>query len=647
MPVGLAAVTDLDTLAELRPPGTRVEQISSYDRSGGNADLGVGPDTAELLRAFGGDPTELDNSYLYRDGDRYVIFDELGPGVVYRIWMTGVDALFRGALGGDIWFQLDDEPEPRLRLTRTELFSGTRAPFLTPLAGDRIASAGGFYSVVPIPFAGRLRITTSTVPNYLHITYAKLPPEHTLESFDPLADTSGAARVLAATGSDPKAHVPSLQSEVALAVAPHGSQLVWQQEGPGAVLRVELLAPADAEIPTGVRLLATWDGAAAPQVDAPLDDFFGAALGPAAQSFAFGRSGDRFYCYFTMPFRSGGRMMLRNDTDAIALDGWRLRIGATDERPPARAAVFHAHAAAARLEPDARDYVLLDTPGTGHVVGVVLTAGCAEMGRCQLPTLPGLDGAHLEGDEHVAADGSRYPQVHGTGLEDFFNGGFYFLGGPVRLPTHGNPAQPFTSTRRAGLNLRTAYRLFLGDAIPFSSHIRLAIEHGPIDDVPAEMSSLVFYYAIDQPRLIESDQLRIGDPASEESHAFSAEGRVDRVLRSAFRGDDAEVEVEAAGLEATRTQFRVAVDPANHGVRLRRLADIALGRQSADVFVDSKPAGTWYTPDINPIRRWADLDFELPASLTGGRDSIEITLDATRSPVPWTAYGYTVLGYSE
>ena len=109
LPVGLDALVDLDSLPLLRPPGQRVEQISSYDRTGGNGDLGVGPDTAELLRLLGIEPTEADNSFLYRDGDRYVIFDELGPGVVYRIWMTGLDSFFNGSLGGDIAFELDDE----------------------------------------------------------------------------------------------------------------------------------------------------------------------------------------------------------------------------------------------------------------------------------------------------------------------------------------------------------------------------------------------------------------------------------------------------------------------------------------------------------------------------------------------------------
>src|SRR5262249_53961477 len=156
----------------------------------------------------------------------------------------------------------------------------------------------------------------------------------------------------------------------------------------------------------------------------------------------------RFYCYFTMPFHAGARITLRNDGEMAALDGWQLRVGSTTDPPAPGAARFYARAEAKQLQPDAQDYVLLDTAGTGHVVAVVLTAGSAAMGACQLAQLPGTDGTHLEGDEHVWVDGSRYPQLHGTGLEDFFNGGFYFLGGPVLLPTHGNPAQPLTSTRR-------------------------------------------------------------------------------------------------------------------------------------------------------------------------------------------------------
>ena len=54
-----------------------------------------------------------------------------------------------------------------------------------------------------------------------------------------------------------------------------------------------------------------------------------------------------------------------------------------------------------------------------------------------LPQIQNLDGSHLEGDERISVDGSRSPQIHGTGLEDFFSGGFYFIRGAFTLPTHG------------------------------------------------------------------------------------------------------------------------------------------------------------------------------------------------------------------
>jgi hypothetical protein len=344
-----------------------------------------------------------------------------------------------------------------------------------------------------------------------------------------------------------------------------------------------------------------------------------------------------------MPFRQSARVALAN-VGAEPLAGWTLRIAALDHTIGTRPAYLHAAARAARVEPDGRDYVLLDASGTGHVVAVVMTAGCAEAGRCGLAQTPGLDGAHLEGDERVYVDGSRYPQIHGTGLEDFFSGGFYFIRGPFALPTHGNPAQTATtSPRRPGLNLRSMYRLLTGDAIPYRSHIRLAVEHGPTNDVPAEMSSLVLYYAVPEASLLESDRIEIGVASSEAAHDLVVEGRIDRTLTSSFRGDDSDVPITARGFEASTTRFRIAVDSGNTGVRLRRLADIAAGRQSAEVRVDGRSAGTWHTPDVNPTLRFAELDFDLPPDLTRGRDALEIEIDARGSPSPWTAFQYVAL----
>src|SRR5262249_44089805 len=146
----------------------------------------------------------------------------------------------------------------RLVLTRRDLFSGVFAPFLAPLAGDQNVSSGGFYSVVPIPFARHLRITTSLVPNWLQITWERLPAGVEIESFAPDADTRGAAATLAAAGADPKGIEPTAVDQAEIDVAANETQVVWQRDGSGTVLRLELFPPGDDEIPVGIRLQAFW-----------------------------------------------------------------------------------------------------------------------------------------------------------------------------------------------------------------------------------------------------------------------------------------------------------------------------------------------------------------------------------------------------
>jgi len=639
-PTSANALVDLWRLPVPRPAGTVAAQVSSYDRSGGNLDFGLGDDTAPFLAALGLPTTfRLDNSVLARDGERYVVFDEVGPGVVWRIWMTGLDALLGRGLAGDIAFHLDDEPAPRLTLTRAELFSGTTAPFLAPLAGNDDVSSGGFYAMTPIPFARRLRITTSHVPNWLHVSFARLPPTHAVASFDPGLDVSAVAAQLAQAGDPSTTVTPTRSTEVAVAVAPGATQPLWTDAGPGTIVRLELLAPAGAHVPLGLRLRGTFDGVTT--IDAPLDEMFGASLGAGARSIAYGRDGDRYYCYFPMPFQSSASLEVEN-AGTTPVDGWTVRVGTVDAVPPGGPQHLHATARTASLDPDGRDFVLIDVPGRGHVVGVVLTSGCGVEGACQLPTLPGADGTHLEGDERITLDGGRWPQIHGTGLEDFFSGGFYYVRGAFTLPTHGNPAQaPVTSPRRPGRNLRSSYRVLLGDAIPFESRLRLAFEHGGENDVPAEMSSVVYWYGLPEPTLAESDRVVVGDPESESAHALSAEARQDYTLESRFRGDDSDVEVEAAGMTATVTRFELAVDLENIGVRLRRLTDLTAGGQRARVFVDGVFAGVWQTSEVNPLLRWAEVDLELPVSVTAGKQRLRIEIDATGSPAPWRAFAYS------
>jgi len=88
---------------------------------------------------------------------------------------------------------------------------------------------------------------------------------------------------------------------------------------------------------------------------------------------------------------------------------------------------------------------------------------------------------------------------------------------------------------------------------------------------------------------------------------------------------DDDVPVKCAILKTKDPMERVLkIDPANAGVRLRRVLDQSLGPQGAEVSVDGAPAGVWYDPDRNPWKRLAESDFEIAPALLRGKSSIRV-----------------------
>ncbi|MBU1067014.1 DUF2961 domain-containing protein, partial [Patescibacteria group bacterium] len=126
------------------PKTGTIHQVSTFDRSGGNADGS--------------------HFYLYQREDGFVVLDETGPGTVYRIWATG-----NQGLQGRMRMYFDGEEKVDIPLT--EFFSGTTDPFLFPLVGNDEVSSGGFYSYYPFSFEKSLRIEFTVVPQYYQITY--------------------------------------------------------------------------------------------------------------------------------------------------------------------------------------------------------------------------------------------------------------------------------------------------------------------------------------------------------------------------------------------------------------------------------------------------------------------------------------------
>ncbi len=211
---------------------------------------------------------------------------------------------------------------------------------------------------------------------------------------------------------------------------------------------------------------------------------------------------------------------------------------------------------------DGKDWPFLQASGEGKFVGVTASM--------EGPWTRGF----LEGDERVYTEGARSPQIHGTGTEDFYQSGWYFNRDVYTQPFNGEPAHLFSSTGCAAESDCTgAYRLMIGDAVPFGSAIDFGIEHGPGDDVAANYSTTAFWYGRPAASQRRTDTLTVGNDASERAHDYTSPdpGPV-TTLDSTFEGTNAPLTAATRSTSAPVT-FRVNVDPANHGAVLRRTSD--------------------------------------------------------------------------
>jgi hypothetical protein len=249
---------------------------------------------------------------------------------------------------------------------------------------------------------------------------------------------------------------------------------------------------------------------------------------------------------------------------------------------------------------------------------------------------------YLEGDERVHVDGSRSPQLHGTGTEDFYEGAWYFAYDTFSNPQNGNTGFEMQELGCAHV-CDGVYRLMLGDAVPFSRSLRFGIEHGMADEWPADYGSTAFWYGREEPALSPADALDVGDEASERAHDYRGAG--DRAeLTSVFEGDRDDEQVTEDGRATTGpVTFELGIDRGNRGVVLRRLSDQRDGYQAARVFVDGRRAGVWRQPLANEFQRWLEDDFLLPPELTAGRRDLRVTLVPEEGAPAWHAARYEAL----
>lgn len=203
-----------------------------------------------------------------------------------------------------------------------------------------------------------------------------------------------------------------------------------------------------------------WDGQPYPSVEAPIGDFFGIGLceyKPYLSQF-IGLSSGGFYNYFPMPFEKGVRIEVENMHEKVVPYVFLNANYQAYEKLPGQAGRFHClyhagtHTGAEPLE-------VLQAEGRGHFVGCCLSIQGKERSALSF----------LEAPEYVYIDteDTSSPTIVGTGMEDFFNGGWYFREGEFNAPYHGVPIKDVLNSTVC------MYRFFEEDAIGFQRRIAL------------------------------------------------------------------------------------------------------------------------------------------------------------------------------
>ncbi|WP_432826638.1 DUF2961 domain-containing protein [Dactylosporangium sp. CA-092794] len=403
-------------------------------------------------------------------------------------------------------------------------------------------------------------------------------------------------------------------------------------------------------------LRITWDGAASPAVNAPLGSLF------AAGNYGFTRAprtlmagidaSNWLYLYFPMPFASHATVVLANAGAAVTGVQYEIKhktqagsfdnVGyfTTEYRSQTVPASFN------------HDVDLIDRDGQGAVVGLVMSARGAPntpaVSRSYPEGYPPLGAyqvgyfGHVEGDEKFYVDGNLTP-AHGTGVEDFANAGFAWNHGFLATPTHGYSSYRASRVDATNwVNRMAFHRILLADRVNFTSHVRLSLEHGLVNDFGIDdLSTLVYYYYKPTLRTVRTDVLDVGAAASETAHGYTTSGTVTAATRTqSFEGDYRDVFYTDDGKAVGGySQFTLAINPANNGVLLRDRFDQTYLVQEAAVSVDGAAVGTWRAIGGNPSQsRFKETDFLIPAGYTAGKSSITVRLTRTASSDPLSQY---------
>ncbi len=457
-------------------------QVSTYDTTGGNND------------GFGGE-----YSFIKRNADSsLVIFDVKGIGVINRIWTPT-------PTHDTLDFYIDDAKQPTLSINYHDLFSGKVFPFVQPLCGNQL---GGYYCYYPILFQKHCVIISRGKKEMFHqIGYRLYNKGTTVQPFTTNIsnEVKNALNSISNLWNDNevnKAKAVTLNNaetktiDTSFSIKPGDTKQVFTLNNGGRITGIEISpATSFASLYKNIIMKVFWDDETTPAIDCPVADFFGFAFGkPSMQSLLIGSENNICYSFLPMPFDKKARIefyYLNAEDSALSTIDLHAKIYYTlQQRDAEKEGKFYAYRNSERTK-NGEPHVFLNIQGKGHYVGSVLQAQGLKTGMT----------IFFEGDDSTVIDNQM--RFHGTGSEDYFNGGWYALlnrwDSKMSLPLHGALDYSLAFARTGG------YRFYITDKMSFEKSIYQSIEHGGEHNaVPALYTSVSYFYCNKNPQLTSS-----------------------------------------------------------------------------------------------------------------------------------------------
>jgi hypothetical protein len=462
-------------------------QESSYDRTSVSPDL---PGWFANNDGFGIIRTDTVEGRVEK-----VMFDESGPGVITRIWITTLDK--RGA-----WrFYFDGLKTPGLVIPAYDLMlldlPALGKGLVQPHTSYTPEGKGGNTSFLPIPYAKACKITfedqpgINPTPKYYHINYRKYSPQVAVETFSKEVALRAQEKIAEVnrkllypqtikTGNRQEKMKLLGEGDTLELTLPAGENGVYEVTFNVSVADESLYGQLMRELV----FIAEFDGKET--VWAPLSDFSGGGMGaPFVDSWYLYADGKgKVTSRWLMPYQKSGKLTLKHISSAMVNVTMVADVSPLDWDE--RSLYFHASWRQEngiylhnRPEEAAKcvEWNFATIKGKGLYMGDLLSL---------FNHAPRWYG---EGDEKIWIDDDIFPSHFGTGTEDYYNSSW----APV-VPFH----TPFGGAPCADLGSSHGYNAFFRtrnlDGIPFKKDFRYDLEILGWDSGYVDYATTIYWY---------------------------------------------------------------------------------------------------------------------------------------------------------